>query len=131
MLYSDCLCDIGNSRTQLCATFTSGKNIGFGAFGAFLGLLTSIMMYLLFDGIFNHGLACFHVDDASYSINMKGGNQVVPEESVLESEYTKKPQEKVQQTAPAHRHRKCYACIFKHALLNEKKNNVAKMRRKK
>ncbi|XP_053403678.1 uncharacterized protein LOC123566560 [Mercenaria mercenaria] len=60
MHYSSCSCLFGNERRQICYPYNKAKGVGFGTLGTALGVATSVLLYILFEGVFGKGLACFH-----------------------------------------------------------------------
>ncbi|XP_060583834.1 integrin beta-like protein A [Ruditapes philippinarum] len=58
MHYSDCKCLLGNERRQICYPYNQRKGIGFGILGVVLGISTSVLLYILFEGVFGKGLTC-------------------------------------------------------------------------
>lgn len=103
MRYSDCNCAIGNMRQELCSTFTMKKSIGFSFLGILLGILTSVLLYLLFDGIFNRHLLCFHDKAAKNKKPSKGDRRAIPNYEGI---------------AHAYRHQNCYGCHFTQAVVD-------------
>lgn len=59
MHYSDCKCLFGNERREICYPYNQNKGVGYGFLGTVLGIVTSILMYILFEGVFGKSLACF------------------------------------------------------------------------
>lgn len=130
--YSDCSCVFGTKQQDLCSMYTNGKSFSYGALGALLGLLTSILMYLLFDIIYSHHTTCCHGNELQRKFNTKvlpgRIHRVVPEPEVTvnsvpddgkaEVQKTKTRQTEVRQI---YRRSHCYACQFKQAFTDMSK----------
>lgn len=122
--YSDCSCVFGTKQQDLCSTFTNGKTFGYGALGALLGLLTSILMYLLFGIMYSNHISCCHGNELERKLNtnfLPGSiNKVVPEPEVTVNSVpddgkaeVRKTETRQTEVRPIYRRSHCYACQFK------------------
>ena len=118
MHYSDCNCFLGRGRQQLCMKYNTGKSIGYGTLGAFLGIITVIGIYALLEFILSKDLLCCCVDKGTplenKVDNVEESAEVINDDEVIPETTNETKSGTLNQHAPKHRHRKCWACEVKY-----------------
>jgi hypothetical protein len=119
MHYSECDCYVGRARQELCTKYESGASIGYGTLGTFLGILTVIGLYALFECILSKDLLCCCVEKGKQTEEVKVTNKIeknnkdVPDVKVIpmikETKY-----KRIGNHTLGHKHRKCWACEVKY-----------------
>ena len=112
MHYSECNCYLGRAKQELCNEYRTSNSIGYGALGTFLGIITVIGVYALIEFILSKDILCC-CEDKSKPLENKEPAEVIPEVEVIPLTNETKSGT-LNQHAPKHRHRKCWACEVKY-----------------
>ncbi|KAH3689784.1 hypothetical protein DPMN_194679 [Dreissena polymorpha] len=113
MHYSACDCVVAERRQDRCFQYSRNKHAGYGFLSAIAGIMTAILLYILFDAISNKTLCCYQ------KTNMVQMEKTIPENKVelhvvepTEPEPEVETPEKLE--APRIRKHHCWACEVKY-----------------
>ncbi|XP_052259635.1 fibropellin-1-like [Dreissena polymorpha] len=113
MHYSACDCVVAERRQDRCYQYSRSKHAGYGFLSAIAGIITAILLYILFDAISNKTLCCYQ------KTNMVQMEKTIPENKVvLHVVEPTEPEPKVETLekleAPRIRKHHCWACEVKY-----------------
>lgn len=114
MLYSDCNCMFGNAEKDICNSLSYSKDVIIGILGVFFGLLTTIVLYCLFECVFNGHYCCctYSSETAINAVRPQDDSESNDAKTNGHSDFFTAVQTENKELV--HRHRKCYACHIKH-----------------